>query len=299
MFGSTILEVGIGLVFVYLVLSLICSAVNEWIASSLLNLRSKTLEEGINKLLGDLKTAEDTKVADIFYDHPLIEAITGKNKKPSYISPQTFSITVLDILVPIKEASSERWLGSIHKTIRDLPESKTRQVLLNLLHEARGDLSEFRKGIEDWFNDAMDRVSGWYKRNLQVITLIISLVMSIGLNVDSFAIANHLYRDAASRTAIVAAAEEAARQPFMGESESLAGRLNELEDQLQGINLPLGWRDSKVLPAPGDAMGWVYKIWGWIFTTFALSLGAPFWFDILSKFVNVRFAGKRPEAKEK
>ena len=52
MFGSTVLEVAIGVVFVYLVLSLLCTAINEAIAT-LLNKRGKNLFEGIKNLLND------------------------------------------------------------------------------------------------------------------------------------------------------------------------------------------------------------------------------------------------------
>src|SRR5690348_6963721 len=50
MFGSPILDVAIGLALTYLLLSLICTAVNEWIAG-LLNWRAATLQEAIRKLL--------------------------------------------------------------------------------------------------------------------------------------------------------------------------------------------------------------------------------------------------------
>jgi hypothetical protein len=38
---------------------------------------------------------------------------------------------------------------------------------------------------------------------------------------------------------------------------------------------------------------------GWLITAFAVSLGAPFWFDLLNKFVNVRASGKAPEEEPK
>ena len=47
-----------------------------------------------------------------------------------------------------------------------------------------------------WFNQAMERVSGWYKRWTQVMILGIALLMTTALNVDSIAIARSLSRDA-------------------------------------------------------------------------------------------------------
>ena len=50
MFGSTVLEVAVCLVFIYLPINLICTAMNEWIAS-LINMRGRTLFKGIKNLL--------------------------------------------------------------------------------------------------------------------------------------------------------------------------------------------------------------------------------------------------------
>ena len=38
---------------------------------------------------------------------------------------------------------------------------------------------------------------------------------------------------------------------------------------------------------------------GWLITAFAVSMGAPFWFDLLNKFVNIRASGKAPEEEPK
>jgi hypothetical protein len=66
--------------------------------------------------------------------------------------------------------------------------------------------------------------------------------------------------------------------------------------------LPVGW--SRNANDPGyfrppelslDFAGWVlYKLFGLFISIFAVSLGAPFWFDMLSKFVNLRSAGTPP-----
>ena len=50
MFGSTVLEVGIGMILVYLMVSLVCTAANEALAS-VLGWRAKNLKEGIRNLL--------------------------------------------------------------------------------------------------------------------------------------------------------------------------------------------------------------------------------------------------------
>src|SRR6266849_6014836 len=101
MFGSNILDIAIGVVFVYLLLSLICSAINEALAS-MLQKRSSNLFEGIKNLLND---PEFTGLAQQLYNHGLIDGISQNaadvnkpNLKPSYIPAAHFSLALLDIL---------------------------------------------------------------------------------------------------------------------------------------------------------------------------------------------------------
>ena len=101
MFGSNILEVAIGIIFVYLLLSLICTALNEGIAS-LIDKRGRNLMGGIKNLLND---PEFTGLAQQVYNHGLIGGISqhasNPNKVtrlPSYMSGQNFSLALLDIL---------------------------------------------------------------------------------------------------------------------------------------------------------------------------------------------------------
>jgi hypothetical protein len=100
MFGLESLDIIIGLFFVYLLLSLICTAVNEYIAS-LTNRRGKLLVRGINDLLRDVDAPE---VAQKFFDHRLIRGLYtpklrgGKEREPSYIPARTFAMTLLDVM---------------------------------------------------------------------------------------------------------------------------------------------------------------------------------------------------------
>jgi hypothetical protein len=87
MFGSNVLEVAIGLVFVYLLLSLLCSTINEQVIARFFALRAKTLEEGITNMLA---TPQGKELVNQLYENPLIKglsqnAASGKPRKPSYI----------------------------------------------------------------------------------------------------------------------------------------------------------------------------------------------------------------------
>lgn len=300
MFGSEILEVAIGLAFVYLLLSLICSAVNEWIAS-LFKMRSITLEKGIKNLLNDPNEAKR------LYEHPLIKVLYRGEGKPSYIPSRTFALALLDIVVPASPDGKPKTLDEVRNAVVTKlpdPDNEMRKALLILINEAGDNLMKVQKNIEHWFDSAMDRVSGWYKRKTQLIILCVALIVSGLLNADSFMIANILWRDNALRASIVASAQETAKKPLSPDPDASLTRVKELHAELQQLDLPIGWRVASKQyedhrETPCDIRGWFYKILGLLFTAFASSQGAPFWFDVLNKFVNLRGVGKRPEEKKK
>jgi hypothetical protein len=68
-------------------------------------------------------------------------------------------------------------------------------------------------------------------------------------------------------------------------------------DKIKSLGLPIGWDRSnpKLVPPSNDIGAWLLKIFGWLITAFAISLGAPFWFDLLNKFMVVRSTVKPRE----
>jgi hypothetical protein len=289
MFGSAILEVAIGMVFVYLLLSLICSALNEFIEARLKN-RAKGLEKGITNLLGD------PALIAKFYEHPLIQALYSRGDRPSYIPAGTFSLTLWNLATYAEEGKDAavavtRNLKEIRRTVAQLPASNLRQALLSLMDEAGNDLEKARANIERWYDDSMDRVSGWYKRRTQWILLALGLGFAVVLNIDSLKIADTLYRDGPQRNAIVATAEgyAAANKSSGGVADE---EIKANFDRIKSLGIPLGWT-RKEFPGSADS-GWAWicaillKAIGLAATALAVSLGAPFWFDVLNKFMVVR-----------
>ena len=295
MFGSEILDVAIGLIFVYLLLGLICSAVNEWFAR-MLALRSSILKEGIKNLL-EGKNSEKHELLDRFYDHPLVKSLYKKGGKPSYIPNRTFALTIMDMFTSAKDTGPQIIEG-IKSELNKLPDtSDFKQSILLLIKNAENDIKKLQANIEEWFDNAMARVTGWYKRKTQTITFIVALIISVGLNVDTFTIADHLYRDDSARKLAVTAAQEAVEHPLPGDSLSLSERIENAQVELDKLQLPIGWTETAGIPHKAEEF--VYKIFGWLLTAFALSLGAPFWFDVLKKLVNLRSTGVPEKVTEK
>jgi hypothetical protein len=288
MFGSAILDVVIGLISIFLFLSLIGTAINEWV-SGILRMRAKSLEAGIRTLLND---PSGKGLTQSFYSHPLIRSFTKGREKPSYISSRIFALTLMDIIAPRDPEKGSVTMDQLRKSVDKIENEVLRKNILIQLSEAENNIDRARQNIEKWFNEGMERVSGWYKKRIQWITLGYGLLIAIFLNVDTVAITNSLYRDSTMRATLVASAQEMAKQPIGESAAKKAGEgLVGIKDELNKVKLPIGW----VALSKSTAYGWLVRICGWIISAFAITLGAPFWFDVLIKFINIRSSGMKPK----
>jgi len=277
MFGSTIIDVAIGLIFVYFLLSVITSHVNELI-SQLFRWRAAGLEEGVRNMLAD------PDLANKVWNHPMIRSLAVRaGRDPSYIPANTFSLALFDALVP--SSGGPTAFESVRAQVMSLPSNSARDTLLQMLDQSNGNLATARSAAEGWFNSAMDRVSGAYKQRLLWVTLLVSILITGLFGVDSISLANTLWNEPGLRSAVSGAAT--------GISASESATTTNLQDAIKALNsnnLPVGWVS---FPTAWD--GWLKKLMGLILTAFAVSLGAPFWFDILKKVVNLRGAGPPPK----
>ncbi|MBN2226974.1 MAG: hypothetical protein JW763_06385 [candidate division Zixibacteria bacterium] len=351
MFGSEIVDVIIGLVFVYLLASLICSALNECLAR-LIALRARVLMSGIRNLLAD------SSIGETIVAHPLVKGLAnrkgleGKWLKvvfPSYLPSKNFALAMLDTMLEAGKTAKEKdtpkihpaegdadkskqhddkdtfqkyaedtfdtlehWFELIEKQGQDADavsdEDKKAQVMKSLrtmLTVARTEaknwddaLAKFRMSIENWYDDAMARVSGWYKRKTQLIVFYLGVVVVCAFNLDSMMIADTLYHDSSAREAIVSMAAQTAEDETLLQSDSTYARVEYFVTALDKLPLPIGWigsspeiDDPREFPEFG--WPWVYKLLGLLFTVLAVSLGAPFWFDVLNKLMQLRSSGRR------
>ena len=218
----------------------------------------------------------------------------------------------------------------------------TSAIAADKLEKTEYNLAAMRLNSETWFNEAMDRLSGTYKRKSTLLAFLIGLVLAIIMNVDSIVLAEHLWKEPAVRQALAANATEFANEnttlPVVkpegdqGTQELATPRdaIEFFEYQFEGLSIPLGWtfepvelplgqkcrlipigsnyiwgikdtKDStvcqKINNAPFDTAGWFLKVFGIMFSAAAAAQGAPFWFDILKKIVNVRATGVKPNEK--
>ncbi len=296
--SSPALDVAIGLSLVYFVLALLCSGLNEFVAR-IFSLRAKKLEQGIRNLLNDPQGVGKAK--DVL-SHPLVQGLkengaaanAKKGKTPSYIPSATFALALFDTLAPPEKGQSRDLVAKAREAVDGLQDDELKTALATLVDDAEGDRDAFRKNVEDWFNAAMDRVSGWYKRQVQVILFCVGLALVALLNVDSFQVGNSLWNDSAVRSAVVAQAQQTAKKSTTGKGNQDLRRAANQVNQLKALKLPIGWSSAKNDPRnpPNGFSAWAAKVLGWLITALAISLGAPFWFDILGRARSLRASGK-------
>jgi hypothetical protein len=168
--------------------------------------------------------------------------------------------------------------------------------------------------IESWFEQGMQRVSGWYKRHTQLVILLLGIGMAGIGNIDSFHIARALYADASLRDVVAREASAFVTAPasnvpeFRNRRKPDAARgqqtLRDAVLRAQSLDLPIGW-EKKVDGAAGPRIPekavwpWVTKVVGLLLTGFAASLGAPFWFDLLNRLATLRTSLRPSDSKKK
>jgi hypothetical protein len=388
MFGSGVLDTAIGLIFVFLLVSMLVTIANELVAAALMS-RAKWLRRGIEKLL-------DPAWAQKVYDHPLIDSTGAKPGwihagGPSYIPSRAFVNVLLDVVrqeaVPVQaarekiqalldatpadadpalfKAARDRLAADVDQTgatnvaaalrrvlaqmpgtitvgdakaalqgfvdsmrahgLRDalagIPVERVRQTLLVLLDDAEGDFDRFKENVETWFNNAMDRVGGWYKRRSQWVILGLGIAAAVCINVDSLQIVRFLETNQGARDALVAEATSYAKSAEAASSvvpapspsaDELPAQYQAIQSHLLQLGLPMGWvrpaqatradvENRGVLPASFDEGRRIlsFHLLGWLITALAATLGAPFWFDMLNKVIAIRSVGKSPEERPK
>jgi hypothetical protein len=280
------LDVAIGLVFVYFILALICSLVNEGIAS-FLRWRAKDLERGIEQLLGT--------DASRFSEHPLIAGqIDPKRGFPSYLSSRSFATALLGL--GFAESHLQGAERTIEESIAAIEDEKLKKTLTALYNSAQRDAPRFRRSVERWYDDSMERVSGWYRRRVQKVLLVLALIVAFVLNADSLRIAQSLWQDPSVRSALVKQAQNAETNKPSGETKDAVQRLKDLP-------VPLGWHWTNKASDPQSFPFWrsfdfFSKLIGLLLTAAALTLGAPFWFDTLSRLARLRNSGTPPPASD-
>ncbi|NJO86767.1 MAG: hypothetical protein HC821_01485 [Lewinella sp.] len=314
-----ILSVVIGIVFVLLLLSLLATTIMELLAS-FFSLRGRNLLKALRNMLAS--SDDNELLLTEFRQNSLYRQLTeqfGRRSRadaPSYMSATNFQSILFDII--LKGDGVE----NLAQRIDQLPDADLRNVLKQLLRESGGQLDNFRLQVQNWYENVMDRAGGWYKRYTQKILIFMGLGIAVLFNADTLTIYERLSANPAELERIVAQAEAyvGARPnsnpsapstnyngpivpPSLPNGNSETQALDQLKSQITAAKtlidqeispLGLGWTGQELNNL--DVYTVITKLLGYLLTALAISLGAPFWFDLLRKFVNIRASGNKPAA---
>jgi hypothetical protein len=344
MFGittGTILDVAIGLAVMYLMFSLVATTLNEMVAT-MIKLRARYLSSAIPAIIDHAPLRADfyksgvirgidtalqavaasspmklgfskSQTATSSQDSDTVTISQGSaTRHPSYISSDNFAHALLNSLDPSKSLPV---FSDVRQSVQLMPNCNIRDVLLAQIVAANGDLDKLRTGVATWFDDAMDRVGGVYKRDMKYISVIVGILLAIAFNADSVSVTRALWEDPTLRAAMVQVAQkelaksapqlapntppqpaQAAPDAPPPTAKELNKEMTELQQKVTLANaalkpLPIGWSLGALTL---DPVTWIGRIIGWLITGLAVSLGAPFWFDLLNKFMNIRGTGDKP-----
>jgi hypothetical protein len=335
MFNLGILDVAIGMAMLFLAVSLICSAVRESIETFMKTramdlergVRALLADHdghGFTKLLfdhplisglfpGTYEPSRITKTLLSAGDHRM--PLAARRNLPSYIPSGQFASALLDLVVrgpgQLPYPAPPLSIESLRSSVTALGDGQVRRAVLSAIDLGANDLQRVKANLETWFNGTMDRVSGWYRRRTQIVLFAIGLFVAVAMNIDAITIANRLGTDADLRGAVVAAAEHVvnAGATTKDTADTHPVDVANVRRQLTEVGFPIGWvawrpapqvqmwcPGADVTTCPQLTFGLRMQIlFGWLITAVATVLGAPFWFDVLNKFMVIRSTVKPRE----
>ncbi|MEG4817423.1 hypothetical protein [Microcoleus sp. K5-D4] len=213
-----------------------------------------------------------------------------------------------DTVAEIMEIKEESPIyQQIQETLDSMPESLKRSlyILAQRAEKGGGDTQEqlqrFQKEIEIWFDQSMERASGVYKRNARGVAILLGTTIAVAANADTINMINLLSKDSILRSTVNLYAQQLVTNNAKTKSNNLTSLTKvqqNVDRALDQVALPLGWSEPNRLER--DKQGnllwpaFMEKLFGWILSGVAISMGADFWFEALKKMINIRNAGKKP-----
>lgn len=346
------ISIATGLVFIFWLLSIITSYIMELIAN-FFQVRATNLANAVHLMLSpsddnlngkqdkkadwvDTKSPEiwDKKAATAtggqyhdfvsakidenpvkaFYSHPFVSTTAKPNRMPSYITPKTFSKTVLDLFSksgrPADQSlTAEDYLSSIKEGVNRVKDEALKATIIPLIEDAERmeqdapkRLALLEHNLEAWFISTMDRCAGWYKRWTTLVTIIIGILIAVALNADTIGITQALWRDSVLRQSVATAAANSYTTNLSTNQQTPP---DQALTKFTSLTIPLGWSGNlepetpAAFPDPRDIptnlQDILSKLVGLILTGMAISLGSSIWFDALQKLINLRGSGNRPD----
>jgi hypothetical protein len=246
--------------------------IEAWVG--MMNSRGKQLRERLESALG--KAA-----ADKIYDHALIKSIStgvipagdssAKLKPPSYIEPQLF----VDV---VKSLASS---GPVSES--------------DVIKALNANAQAFEPKLVEWFKAINDHQTGVYTRWTFLRLIVVGFLFAAAMDLDTVHITATLWGHPEQAEAAAQALQDANKLSTTDLAKLSADQRAKLQEsvataykQLREIAPPnYAWQSI-----PTSPQAWLAKILGWFLTAVATSLGAQFWFNLMSEALKLRAAPK-------
>jgi hypothetical protein len=203
--------------------------------------------------------------------------------------------------------------ASLDAAITAIANPQIRDFIKGISDRTQGDINAIESEVAAWFDGAMDRLSGEFKRWTQAATFAVALAAAVLLNIDSIRIGGALWEHPAIADQLLAAEQppQSGSVPQSAPAQSPDFRVAEKQalENIQALldaGLPIGWPSGHLFDV-SDGQSVPTYIWtsrtfgqslvGWLITAFATLFGAPFWFDALQSIIRLKGAGPSPDEK--
>jgi len=296
------LDVLIGATIVLLLFSMAVTVITQAL-TSVGGRRGRHLRSGLASLLQQLGIQSDDiakHIADTLLRHPLIA--DGKGRLGTVVHREEFTKLLLDLAggngvkkltneaqTALKSAMQEGGISDPDQALKNIramaltletsnPElSNHLRDSLAILREAP---SDFVARVNSWFDQTIDRVSQRFTQYTHWVTLGVSLVVVLIVQLDIIAVADRLWIDDQFRSAVVSKAAT----DFSNDADKVNPKpYYDLLNQSGLITVPLDGFD-----------GWLGRIKDWrkapgmVLAMLLISLGAPFWYNTLKDLLKLR-----------
>ncbi len=284
---STVLNVILGMVFIYFLLSRFCSLGFEWWVGRFF-LRNRYLKFNLQKLL------ECDALLKDFYKQPLIATLASGEHGPADISPDLFTqVIVNNYTVRPSKVLPEQ--GQLQREF-DLEEIAMGSSALRHMAEKSVTVAQFQASVNIWYSQAMAKSTAQYRHKIQVPMFCLGLFVAIAVNANSIRMMKTFWTEPTISASVALDAQKQITKLALPAGPTKPGDDAKVADSITGLimsekTLPIGWTlgpKSNLPKEVQDPGAFLQALLGWIITGLAISFGAPFWFDFLNNIANIK-----------
>jgi len=283
-----VLEVAIGLIFVYYILGSIVSMITKSINEAL-ETRGVALERYLKKIVGEANLGDLVNLPQMKALRPIrykgLLSVFGSATEPKKIEKIPVAMLV-DAYFDMAGLTGNKDLNLLQlaELVDKLPDSEGKQAFINWINQGVTNVNDLRARTTAYFSGMMDQAASTFKANARSFVIIFSLGVTLLFGTDSIQLAKALWTNAELRALAVAKAEIVVQE--QGADASIDDLIKELGD----LTIKIGWWQTERPAVNAAALEWawfvVLKALGLGLTAAAVSQGSSFWYDLLKKITS-------------